>query len=254
MSTCNNCGAHGTIRSHLIPRAFCVEVQDGPSHAAGVTGADTFERSQSGFIDRTILCAECDGVLGEFENYALRFFRKFREETPRKLGDVVPLPDADIAKLMRFCAAILYKYSLTTPKQGRIRLGHYQHALREFLFNEHASIPQGLGFFVLRPLRFNGDQGVFAYRAPKNDRQEGLNLYRMMMGGVIFFVYLDKQITRQRPRVPYFVSTETSPFSIATVSAFGFEEFRKPHEFAFKEGKLSDYLDGLVEKNLNASR
>ncbi|TFD72148.1 hypothetical protein [Cryobacterium sp. Hb1] len=254
MSTCNNCGAHGTIRSHLIPRAFCVEVQDGPTHAAGVTNAHTFEKTQSGLIDRTILCHKCDGVLGDYENYALKFFRKFREETPRKVGELVPVPDADIPKLLRFCAGILYKYSLTTPEHGRIRLGAYQHALREFLYNEQRGIPLGLGLFVLRPMRFDGDQGVWAYRAPKDDRQEGLNLYRMMMGGVILFVYLDKQIAQRKPEAPNFVSADSSLFSIATVSAFDFEEYTKPQELAFEEGKLSDYLDALEDKKLKTNQ
>lgn len=51
---CNNCGSDALIKAHLIPRAFCVEVQTGKSHAASVTKNESFEVTQSGVWPREL--------------------------------------------------------------------------------------------------------------------------------------------------------------------------------------------------------
>lgn len=248
MPSCNNCGSDKTIRSHLIPRAFCVEVLKGASHAAQVTQNSPFTISQSGVIDKSILCGDCDGILGEYENYVFTLCQNFRHHTPMEIHKFFEIPDANIETIMRFCAGIIYKYSLTTPRQGKIQLGRYQEVLRNFIFNKSDPIPSELGLFIFRPMRFPDDHEVWAYRAPKDDRKNDLNYFRMMMGGLIFFVFLDKRLGYRSPDVKNFVKKGSKTLSIATVSAFDFEEYTIPQKLAFTPGKLSDYLDKLALK------
>lgn len=77
---CIKCGKKETIKAHLIPKVFCREIQVGKMHAAGVINSNKFTPTQSGVFDKQILCAKCDGELGELENYAAKTFRIIRKK------------------------------------------------------------------------------------------------------------------------------------------------------------------------------
>jgi len=239
---CLNCGSPKLIKAHLIPRVFAVEVKSGKSLASGVISGDRFEITQSGAWDRDILCGVCDGILGEYENYAFQISRlvRFRKNTFPWQQWVHN--DVDSEKILKFCAGILYKYSLTSKKNGKITLGRYQELLKHFIFTPGAGCPPELDALIIRPLRFPNDDGVFAYRAPSDDRQHGLNCYRMMMGGIIFFVFLDSRGTGLHSAREDFIGANPGTLKVTTVDARTYEEFTKPARFA-NEGRLSDYLD-----------
>jgi len=240
--SCQNCGSDILIKAHLIPRVFAFEVKVGKSLAAGVTSGDDFKVSQSGVWDKEILCGPCDGVLGEYENYAFGVTKRIREHEDIPPWQQRTLSDVDVQKLLKFCAAILYKFSLTKPLNGRIRLGRYQEVLRRFIFEPGADCPAELDVLILRPLRFPNDNGVFAYRAPRDDRKHGLNYYRMMMGGVIFFVALDARGTSLHSAKDSFIKSHPGAMTFTTVDAQAYEEFTIPARL-INEGRLSDYLD-----------
>lgn len=240
--TCSNCGSESLIKAHLIPRVFAVEVKVGKSFAANVSESGRFRPTQSGIWDNTILCSKCDGVLGNYENYAYQVTKRIRRaETPtpwqtRTLGDV------DVSMILRFCAGILYKFSLTGADNGRVKLGRYQELLRQYLFNSDSLCPPELDVIVLRPIRYANDNGVFAYRAPRDDRASGLNFYRMMLGGVIFFVNLDSRGTASHTLKNEFIKADTNSLKFTIVNAHKFEEYTTPARLVH-EGSLSSFLD-----------
>lgn len=239
---CNNCGSDNLIKAHLIPRAFCVEVQTGKSHASSVTEEGSFKVTQSGMWDRNILCGECDGKLGTYEQYAHRIAQEIRQTGSDASWKTKLVVDTDNVKVLRFCAGILYKYSLTTKANGQINLGRYQDVLRSFIFDQNNDVPTEIDAFVVRPLKYADDRGLFAYRAPTMDRKYGINLYRMMMGGLIFFVQLDKRpISGIPPEMLIKNCAEGLPF--ATVDAARFEEFTMPRKIIQANEKLAAYLD-----------
>lgn len=241
---CANCNSAELIKAHLIPRVFAVEVLVGKSLVANVTSSDSFTSTQSGIWDKNILCGECDGVLGAYENYAYGVTQRIRAQKGINPWQQRTLSDIDTDKLLRFCAGILYKYSLTKPENGRIRLGRYQEVLRQYIFNPSEACPSELDALLIRPLRFADDDGVFAYRAPRDDRQDGLNCYRMLMGGVIFFVYLDARPTHLHSASSYFIKNYSDNATFTTVAAQAYEEFTIPAHLA-NSGRLSDRLDRL---------
>lgn len=240
---CKNCGSYELIKAHLIPRAFCVEIQTGKSHAAAATQNGGFEVKQSGVWDREILCGDCDGKLGVFEQYAHRVAQDIRQHGSGVSWKANLLVGTENLRILRFCAGILYKYSLTTRANGRIELGRYKDVLREFIFNLDSNVPSELDVIVMRPLRYSDDRDVFAYRAPVMDYQSGVNLYRMMMGGLIFFVHLDKRTVTEERVQKMLIKNCTEGLPFMTVDAANFEEFTMPREMIQSNERLSAYLD-----------
>jgi len=240
---CSNCGSDALIKAHLIPRAFCVEVQTGKSHAASVTKDGNFVVNQSGVWDRNILCNKCDGRLGDYEQYAHRVAQEIRSSGSSTVGKTKIVAGVDNIKILRFCAGILYKYSLTTKANGRIDLGRYQEVLRTFIFDPSSPVPSELDALIVRPLRYDNDTGVFAYRAPAPDRQNGVNVFRMMMGGLIFIVQLDKRTLSDGLLSSMLIRGCAEGLPFATVAAADFEEFTTPRELAHSNERLSTYLD-----------
>lgn len=245
--TCKNCGSDSTIKAHLIPRVFCKQVQTGPSHAAGIKPDGSFSISQSGVWDDSILCGTCDNDLGKLENYAHKVLTAVREAKTEQVWRACVAEGVEPEKIMRFCAAILYKYSLTSKEKGRIDLGPFQELCRQTAFGE-ISVPPEIDVFTFRPIRFWNDDGIFAYRAPSPDRKSGINLYRLLVGGALFFIKVDK-----RP----FVDPLVTPFSLQAAKEFPYlvvpaqflEEYKIPAGLWEKNSQFSTYLDRVAKQS-----
>jgi hypothetical protein len=239
---CKKCNAEKTIKAHLVPRVFCTQVQTGKSHAVLVTKNGNFKTSQSGIWDNEILCAKCDGVLGEYENYMYKVSSSIRSGGSDVPGKCKIVEGVDTANVLKFCAGILYKYSLTSKQNGQIQLDRYQDVLKDFIFVENAETPLELDAFVFRPLRYLQDDGVFAYRAPLPDRKYGVNIYRMMMGGLVFFIKLDRRVLPDESIQKIMIKNcEGMPY--LTTPVIDLEEFEEPRSIFDKNQRLSDYLN-----------
>jgi hypothetical protein len=215
------------------------EVQVGKEHAYA-RGPNDFDHTQSGIYERNILCAICDNKLSKAENIAARAFRVIRTKAKiSPLGEDV-LDDVAGNDILRFVSGVLWKYSVASQQNGMIYLGPYQNVLRDVAFSNKL-IPQSIDTLLIRLKRHQDDDDVFAYQAPKPDRQEGVNGYRLLLGGIFIFAKIDKQnpkhgalercSIRGKPNVPYVV-----------MRAQDFEEYRLSAKLAHS-GKLSDYLD-----------
>lgn len=238
---CLICGASPTIKSHLIPRVMAVEVQVGNAHAVVSPSSPGYRESQSGRIDTSILCGPCDAHIGRFEGSTARAFESLRKAgVGVRDGSVVSAEQAPEITL-RFYAALLWKYAVARPDLGRIDLGPYKASLQKVAF-EDAPIPDFFDAALMR-LRLNPDDaGVFAYRAPKPDRQDGLNMYRVLVGGVLAFVKVDRRPWGPSPLRD--IALGSAPHTRACViAAQGFEEFSTSQHLAHHDGRLSAFLD-----------
>lgn len=241
---CKNCGNDKTIRAHLIPKVFCKQIQLGNSHATQVGLNGDFKVSQSGLWDDSILCTECDNKLGALENYAHKVFSVIRTYGSEKPGASKAVDGVDCTVILRFCAALLYKFSITKPERGRIRLGRYQEMCRDTAFGNQ-SIPEEIDAFAFRPIRYARDAEVFAYRAPSPDRKHRINLYRFMIGGMLIFVKLDKRPFPDSRLRDYMLKGAKS-FTYLIVPAQGLEEYRIPQRVIAENEGLSMYLDKVA--------
>lgn len=188
---CLICRSAETIRAHLIPRTFAAEVQVGKEHAV-VRDADEYLSTQSGIWDRDILCGDCDTRIGKLEGDAKKYLAALRADAAGKPLGLHRLAGIAGDDIIRFLAALLWKYASTKPAFGRIELGPYKQVLEDIAFRG-APIPSSVNAIGFRLLRARGDDGVFAYRTPVPDKKDGVNAMQLMVGGVVFFVKLDRR-------------------------------------------------------------
>ena len=238
---CVNCGHANTIRAHLLPQVFCKEVQVGKAHATSVLKNGSFHPSQSGTFDPGILCANCDNKLGALENYASTVLADIRQDAVGKPDGTYVAPPILSDDILRFCAGILWKCSITNNSFGRINLGAYQERLRQVAFRE-ANVPASLDAVMIRLRLSSADDSVFAYRAPSPDRKFGVNLYRLVVGGVLFLIRLDQRsIEDCNLRLLWLRGVEQVKYLILPASHF--EEFRIPQDLVATNPKLSLFLE-----------
>ena len=219
---CRICGSSQTIEAHLIPRAFVVEVLDrrGGKHLITSSKGERTSVAPKGRYDKDLLCGPCDGVLGQHEKYAVESLREARS-VAAPARSVIDAENVDGDRLVRFAAGIAWKYANCRPDFGRIDVGPYNKTLQEVAFGS-ASIPERVDLALVRMQDGSGD--VFFYRAPKLDRQDGVNVVRFSVGGFLLLLRTDR-------RQPSFLPTETwlrgkQRASMLVLPAHGFEEWR----------------------------
>ncbi|MBZ4401238.1 hypothetical protein [Myxococcus sp. AS-1-15] len=236
---CLICRDSKTIKAHLIPKAFAREVQVGKAHAV-VRDSGEYADTQSGIWDRDILCRDCDNTIGKWEGGAKQSLDALRADAAGKPEGIHRLAGTRGDDIIRFLAALLWKYASTKPALGRIQLGPYRAILEDISFRGtpiHSSV-NAVGF---RLRREQGDDGVFAYRAPQFDRKSGINMVRLMVGGVVFFVKLDQRVPSDAIFREGGMAGQTDlPYWLAPAPMF--EEFTRGRDLA-NRGELSLFLD-----------
>ena len=219
---------------------MCTEVQVGKAHA--VTSGDAqFASSQSGLWDMNILCASHDGELGRFEAEALTAFQRLRAQAAGQGVGTYDLTGIDSRSLLKFYAAILFKYAITRKELGKIELGPFLEPIQNFLFR-NAPVPTFLDALLIRPLLHAADAEVFAYRAPRWDRKFNRNMYRMMMGGVIAFVLVDNT-PLQDPHTRVHLIKDSAVPKYTVLPAQQFEEFTMARALIADNDRLASYLE-----------
>ncbi|AYN29877.1 hypothetical protein D8682_24615 [Buttiauxella sp. 3AFRM03] len=238
---CLKCGRKETIRAHLIPKVFCREVQVGKMHAAGVVGSNKFTPTQSGIFDKHILCAKCDGELGDLENYAAKKFRVIRSNFKNSKLGVHEMLSADSNKILRFAAGILWKYSIAAKDFGQIDLLGFDDEIKKYAYGEieKPSFLDGCFFW----LRLNeGSSDLFAYRAPIMMSIDGVNTFKFLLGGMLFFIKVDDK-DLLLPQFKDLLLGNSLGIRFLLAPALLSEEFQEARKLAFSQGSLSDFLD-----------
>jgi hypothetical protein len=238
--SCTRCNEKKTIKAHLIPQVFCKEVQVGKAHATSVKENGSFHISQSGTFDNDILCADCDGSLGQLEEYSAKILKSIRENSKGLSFGPKVVDGVDKEKIARFCAGILWKYSITQEQYGKVDLYGFQDDVRRIAYSE-IDIPDWFDVAIFRLRTHPQDEGVFAYRAPLIDRKNRVRLYRFMLGGCLFFVKVHRKKIRDDVLAELWLSYEDS-FRFCIAPAEQFEEFSIAKGLSFNTANLSSFL------------
>lgn len=109
------------IRAHIIPRNFYNAVKDDTKVAILLRPQQSkyTEVSQSGIFDPGILCAKCDNLLGDLDNYGFQVFEK-RPTDANLVFDQDGMPVGydlhcdDVQKAQKFILSMLWRASITT--------------------------------------------------------------------------------------------------------------------------------------------
>lgn len=250
--SCVRCGNYKTIKAHLIPQVFCKEIQVGKAHAAGIRKNGRFFPTQSGTFDKDILCESCDGQLGVLEEYASKVLRSARRSCVGRTFGIKLIDEVEKEKIYRFCAAILWKYSITQKSYGRINLHGYQDDVQRIAYGE-IEIPDWFDVAMFRLQVHVFDDGAFAYRAPLVDKKDRVRLYRFMLGGFLFFVKVHRKRMRD-PTLSKLWLSNPGAMRFVLIQAQFFEEFQLSRALAFTSEGLSEFLDRQEECRIDHGR
>lgn len=208
---CRICSSVPTIKAHLIPEAFVKEIYHSPKsdekHMIVFNETRYKSASNTGRYERGILCGQCDGLLGKYEDSALELIKRLRRiKIGRKSGTEsmispglypfrVPTPDV----ILRFACGILWKYASVDPNTpGHLRIGDMKERLEDICFRNGA-IPDSIDVFLERDLfsycAFADPMDVYYYATPSLNIRGGRLTAWFSLGGFIVYVRLDDRGT-----------------------------------------------------------
>src|ERR1035437_1769210 len=188
------------IEAHIIPKPFFRAYGDGTrapkllSNSAGVRP----KRVRTGFYDNGILCGECDGRIGIWDQYGADLLI-------RQLGSFQPFPNAAAPvgfimpkfsyNLLRlFVLSVLWRAHISTHEAFKVvKLGPYAVRLERMIAEADPGDPEEFctvlsGFTVGG--RFPG-LGV-PIMDPFRERWAGANAYRISLGVITAYIKTDK--------------------------------------------------------------
>jgi hypothetical protein len=163
-----HCASTDLIEAHIVPRGFARDVM-GSYTSNRLISIDNVRTTHHGVFDRGILCAACDGMLGDLDNYALTVCRRFRRDRIIRDDGLFELTNVDGDRFATFVLSILWRASVSSRIEvSKVSLGSYEGNAGEIIFGAKplASLPdyQLLVGRYLRTGKFN-PAGNFTYPA-----------------------------------------------------------------------------------------
>jgi hypothetical protein len=129
------CNSTELIEAHIIARAFAKEVRGQHRHNWLISD-QRVSYTQLGIWDSGILCATCDGKLGDLDNYALSVCRGFQNEHAVRRDGLFELRNVDGDKFAKFVLALLWRASISRrPEFAKTALGSYEDRARDVIFD-----------------------------------------------------------------------------------------------------------------------
>lgn len=129
---CKFCGDEKPlIRAHIISKTLFKPIlrNFGPVHYVNVGDIDTRNKVQDAFFDTSLLCLDCDGAFGVYEDYFVQFLKSYEAKDPKlKIGNIRYFPPEyaveeftglDNDKLRMFFLITLWRCSVS--KQSAFR-------------------------------------------------------------------------------------------------------------------------------------
>ena len=140
MFPCKLCGQpKPLVKAHIIPRAFYAVSQGRGGNGRIISDAEGHrpQRSPVGIYDKSMLCAKCDGYLGQFDQHAVEVLLATSTATPIFCGESIVgkrYDAADPDKILRFVASVAWRASHCNHEFFRnVRLGRYEGNIKKLL-------------------------------------------------------------------------------------------------------------------------
>ncbi|MFC1818244.1 hypothetical protein ACFL0B_04000 [Thermodesulfobacteriota bacterium] len=186
------------INAHIIPKSFFIPLRSeniAPKIHSNTKG-EYPQKTQTGIYDNSILCAECDGIIGVWDNYAQQLLLKdFTEKQAVYSGGnkaAYKIDDFDYHKLKLFFISVLWRASISNHKfYNRVILGPYEEEARNMIL---ANEPGPEDDFAVVVAKFS-DPEFKGMLDPHLDRYENINFYRFYMTGFVVYIKVDKRNT-----------------------------------------------------------
>ena len=171
-------------------------------------------KQQLGEFDSGILCADCDGRLGRFDDYALELCQKFEQAHTKPHPDAFELPQADREMFGKFVLSVLWRASISQrPSLEHVSLGPYEKKFRDVIYSTRSidELPEAEILLQRYTVRGRVDPvGMYFYPTPRF-KMAGLNFYNFSVGGFRIRTKVDS-----RP-----LPADLRPFSLSSGRVWG---------------------------------
>jgi hypothetical protein len=200
MAICQLCGIdRKLIDAHIIPKSFWNINQDGRGPLAVLSSRPNWQpkRSPLGEYDNNILCAECDNILGRFDQHFVENLVK-AQGVPivNAIGATVLNYDkADAAKVHALITSIAWRASKSQRDYfGRVQLGPYENLLKAS-FGGDVDAQAKLDCFMSE-----FDERNACFLNPQYSRFTGVRMLVIYANRFTFYVKVDRQETPEEFR------------------------------------------------------
>lgn len=221
--------------SHFLPRGIYKILREANTQNPNpvlVTRSVSVQTSRQ--FKKHLLCENCEDLLnkngetwvlrrclqsdGRFELAEILAARKpkFSESgNPTKIYYASEYPEINVAKLSFFAASIFWRGSIfpwnddgSTP----VELGPFQEEFRQYLLGKEP-FPKHACLWVA--LREGRDINRLTH-VPKGERRQGAHVYRFAMPGIVFMLFVGKNIP-ESPRYRCFVHRLEHPIMVTSI-------------------------------------
>jgi hypothetical protein len=203
-----NCTSTKLVNAHIIAKGFGRLLRGSGSNVSITPSNVGTAKQQLGEFDSEILCADCDGILGRFDDYAMELCQKFEQLHTKPQPEVFELPHSDRELFGKFALSVLWRASISRrPSVAEVRLGPYEMKLRDVIFSSQSidELPEAEIILQRYTVQGNVDPaGHYFY--PTRFKMADLNFYNFAVAGFRIRTKVDS-----RP-----LPTELRPFSLSS--------------------------------------
>lgn len=125
------------IDAHILPRAFWRLSKPSERPAKIISDSEHPKVTRKGVYDQTILCRDCDNLIGTLDGHAVKALLKSEPISAARLGRSVLgkcYPRADATELTKFVASVAWRASISKQRFfHRVKLGPYEEPIRQWI-------------------------------------------------------------------------------------------------------------------------
>lgn len=206
MCICRYCNQKKKLcKAHIIPKAFITDMKNHKKEEYCLILKKELKKSpkttRTGVFDENILCKECDGEFGIYDNYAQKFLLKTNLEKYKlseKAHNYYELP-SDVFHyeyIKKFFISLLYRASLSQKIEFKyLNMGpKLENMAKEYLKGniKDSVFDFSILLFKLNSEYFEEQVSKFLIQ-PLLRRIDGVNCYTMILGGYKILIKADNR-------------------------------------------------------------
>jgi hypothetical protein len=200
---CLVCGNNATVKSHLTPKAFTLDLRGSKSRA--YEGSLAFEGprfTQGGTFDRTLLCEAHEQMLGDCDDYAVDWVRQIPSRAQSSHCGMLHMPNPRPDLLLKFVCSHVWRHAVSPQNRAYdMDLGPWEWQLRHLIFGAGAQYDPT--FHIVRQ-RWTSE-GVELKElliAPHRIPGQGKRCWEFDLGGLLWKLRLnERQVDRRLERL-----------------------------------------------------
>lgn len=200
VGTCNLCDCVRPLcESHIIPKAFFRDAMaEEPACGLNMITPERIEVGKMAGEYERLLCRECEELIGKYDDYGIRFFRRQAGERLSTFnGEGVPddidlIGNVDLRLLRLFIISVLWRASISSrPFFDKVDLGPFELVAKQIIRDEITLSDDLFPFFMNRYAET--DQAKRMLFNPLPTRIGPLRFFNVNMGGFNVAVKVDKR-------------------------------------------------------------